>query len=343
MSVWTIAEQRGHIVHEGTDEWSLGAMERVIIAGRAIWFYAGKVLWPVRLTFVYPRWDVNVRSFSSWLPFLGLAAVGLFLYLCRRKPWARAGVFALGFYLAALLPVLGFLDIYYFRYSFVADHFQYLASLGVIAGVTGGIAAMVARHTHRLQATGRAASVVLLGMVTCLSWKQERIYWSDEALWRDTLMKNPGAWMAQNNLGNDLWATGRSQEAIDCYEQALRINARDLEAYDNLGIAMGQAGKYDDAVKNFQRALQIRPDLAQVQYNLGMALVGLGRMPEAIEHWKEAVRLEPDYIEAYYNLGVAQERAGKREEAIAQYQQALRIDPNYSPAQNALAKLQAAP
>jgi tetratricopeptide (TPR) repeat protein len=370
VSAWTIIEQRGNVLRAGTTEWKLSLAERLVIAGKAVWFYAAKLLWPARLAFLYPRWAVDAGTLSSWMPLAALIVVGIVLWRWRRQAWARAGLFGFGFFVAALLPVLGFFDVYYFRYSFVADHFQYLASVGLIAVVASGAATLcdcAGRLGKPMRLVAAAVAVLWLGALT---WKQGHIYCDAETLWQDTLTKNPRCWMAQTNLGMTLMSLGHVQEAIEHYEQALRLK-HDLaeahydlgnallkagkipeaighyeeavrirpvyaEARNNLGNALVKAGRIQDAIREYEHALRLKPDYVEGQNNLGLALAQQGRLEEAIGHYEEAVRLEPDYAEAHYDLGNALLKAGKIPEAIGHYEEAVRIKPGYAEAHNNL-------
>ncbi|MEY2879493.1 MAG: O-GlcNAc transferase, partial [Verrucomicrobiota bacterium] len=144
--LWTIWEQKFHSGALGL-EWDQTWPERAIIAGRAIWFYLGKLAWPHPLVFIYPRWTIEAAQPLHYLPgvaaLAGLAALGA--VGLRRGGWARAGFFAAGFFVALLFPVLGFFNVYFFRYSFVADHFQYLASMGPLALLGAGLATLATR------------------------------------------------------------------------------------------------------------------------------------------------------------------------------------------------------
>jgi Tfp pilus assembly protein PilF len=305
MSAWTIIEQRGNILWTGTTEWKLSMAERLVIAGRAAWFYVAKVLWPVQLTFVYPRWAVDAGALSSWMPLAALIVVGVVLWRWRRQAWAQAALFGFGFFVAALLPVLGFFDVYYFRYSFVADHLQYLASAGLIAVVANG-AATVCDRTGRLgqqmKLVTAAVAVLWLGALT---WKQACIYQDLETLWRDTLAKNPRCWLADNNLGNMLLKQGRLQEAIGHYEQALMVKPDCAEAHGDLGNALVLARKLEQAIEQYEQALQIQPQNAAAHNNLGNALLRAGKVKEAIEHYEQALRLQPDFTLAQNGLARA--------------------------------------
>ncbi len=336
MSALTVIEQRGHIQRESTAEWNLGMAERLVIAGKAVWFYASKLLWPVRLTFVYRRWNLDAGSFWSWLPLAGLVVGGVLLWARRRQSWVRAGLFGCGFFVLALLPVLGFVDVYYFRYSFVADHFQYLASLGLISLATSMGAAIGNRAGQWGRNMGIVAAAIVLLTLGVSTWGQARIYQDSETLWGDTLAKNPRCWMAHNNLGGTLVSLGREQEAKEHYEQSLQINPRNAEAHNNLGDVLLQEGKVVDAIGQYEQALRSKPNYANVHNSLGNALYQAGKRGEAMEHFQQALRISPDYAEARYNLGNALVQLGRVPDAIAQYEQALRIKPDFTDAHNNL-------
>ena len=373
MSALTVIEQRGHIQRESTAEWDLGMGERLVIAGKTVWFYASKTVWPTRLTFVYPHWNPDAGSFWNWLPLAGLVVGGVLLGVWRRQSWARAGLFGCGFFALALLPVLGFVDVYYFRYSFVADHFQYLACLGLISLVASMGAVICERAGQRGRGFGTVAAAIALLTLGVSTWRQARIYQNSETLWDDTLAKNPRCWMAQdnlgtlllhggkvsdaighfeqalrikpddadahNNLGAALYQTGKSDEAMTQYRQALRINPEYAEAHCTLGIALQQTGKIEEAIGHFEQALRIKPDLAAAHYSLGLALARLSRLQEAVGQWKQALRINPDYAEVHYSLGVVLQQAGRVTEAKEHYEQALRIKPDDADAHNNLGSI----
>ena len=336
MSVLTVIEQRGHILKAGITEWKLSVAERLVVAGKAVWFYAAKLLWPVKLAFVYPHWDLETKSFLSWLPLAGVVAGGAVLWVWRRRPWARVGLFGLGCFVAGLLPVLGFFDVYYFRYSFVADHFQYLASvafIALVAGVATRICHSAGRVGSRIGTVTGAATVIVLGALT---WRQAGAYRDVETLWRDTLAKNPGCWMAHNNMGDALYKAGHVQEAIEHYEQALQINPELAEAHYNLGNVLSQTGRTEEAIWHYKQALRIKPHYAEAQNNWGNVLQHMGKLADAIAHYEQALRIEPGLAGAHDNLGNALYQIGKMPEAIDHYEQALRINPNLAETHNNL-------
>jgi protein O-mannosyl-transferase len=339
MSALTVIEQRGHVQRAGTTESQLGATERLVVAGKAVWFYAAKVLWPARLTFVYPRWAVDASSWRSWVPTVALVVVGVTLWRCRSRAWGRAVLFGGGFFVVALLPVLGFFEIFYFRYSFVADHFQYLACIGLISlavSIGAAICERVGQWGRVLEASAAAIMLLMLGVST---WRQARIYQDLETLWRDTLAKNPSCWLAHNNLGVALAQSGKGMEAEEHYEEALRYNPDYAEAHNNMGLFLFQKGDVQGAVSHWERALRSSPNYAEAHLNLGVALVQAGKVQQGIPHYEQALLTRPDRPDIHCNLADALAQVGKPQEAIVHYEKALRLKPDFVRVQYRLARL----
>jgi tetratricopeptide (TPR) repeat protein len=314
-------------------------VDRCLIAGRAFWFQLGKVLWPSNLMFIYPRWEINA---SVWWQYLfPVAVLGLLGILWSLPRWSRALLAGVLVYILLLLPTLGFLNQFFFIYSFVSDHWQYLACLGIITPCASGIA-LLAGQLKRWQAWLELGITLLLaGVMFILTWQQSRMYTDIETLYRTTIARNPACWMAYNNLGNTLSQANRIPEAMDLFKQALRINPDNAEAYYNLGNALVQRGRTSEAIDQYQQALRIDPNFAKAHNNLGNALVLTGRTSEAIDQYQQALRITPNSAEAHNNLGAALGRTGRISEAIEQLKAALRISPNYIDARNNLTKLEA--
>jgi tetratricopeptide (TPR) repeat protein len=336
-------------------DWTLTFLQRVFLAGRALWFYAGKLAWPNRLTFIYPRWVIDPTIW--WQALFPLSALAVIAALWRlRDKIGRGPLTAVLFFAGTLTPALGFVDIYPMRYSYVADHFQYLASLGLITLFS----ALAANAT-------RPVTVAMLLALGFLTWRQCAIYRSLESLWIDTIEKNPLSWIAHTNLGVLLVDQGRIPEAIDHYRRALEANRDFAEAQSNWGVALHaqgrneealahlreavrldpisgavrnyaaavddlgliamREGRTDDAIARFQEAVHIEPAFAQAHNDLAKAWEGKGRADLAVSELNTAIRLEPGYFDAQGNLGMIMARQGRLDEAIAHFREALRTTP----------------
>jgi protein O-mannosyl-transferase len=356
-SIWTIFEQKFHAGATGT-EWAQTLPERIIIAGRAIWFYLAKLIWPHPLIFIYPRWEIDSSQVTAYLPLLAALGGLLALWLNRAK-WSRAVFFAATYYVVSLFPVLGFFSVYFFRYSFVSDHFQYLASMGPLALAGAGLVTALGRFgetpsrlasdTDALQFSGhiaavRSKSLLLLATAgTCLlllvvlTWRQTAVYHNLVTVYTATLTNNPGCWMAHYNLGITLNEQGDTDGAISHYREAVELWPGYAEAHYNLGRLLVQKGQLDEAITHYEKALEIDPADAEAHNNLGAALFASGRVDEAIVHYRKALAIRRDYADASCNLASALLSNGDLDGAIAYYSGCLAVSPNQVEAQYNLA------
>ena len=306
-----------------------GFVERLLGAGSVPWFYLYKALLPIDLAFIYPQWHIEVGDALWWLPLLAALIVTVILWRYR-KGWSRPLLFSWGFFYVSLAPVLGFTDVGFMKYSLVADHYQHIAVIGVIALAAAGWSIWHERGRNSLQWLTTAVAVVAIGALTSMTLRQSGIYHDAIGLYQATLQKNPDFWPAHNNLGAALVDEGRLPEAIEHYRQALRLNPDYIEVHNNLGFALANAGLMKEAIKYYRQALRLKPDYVEAHNNLGAALADAGLFQEAIEHYRQALRLKPDYIEAHNNLGAALVKAGRLQEAIEHYQQALVLKPDFT-------------
>lgn len=327
----TIWVERTFIGARGA-EFELAWAERVLLASRAVWFYLSKIVWPADLSFNYPRWTIDAASPTAWLYAIALAA--LVVLLCRwrdRTVHALAALLAFGILLS---PALGFVAVYPFRFSFVADHFQYLASVPVIALLCGAVSSVVQRRaaTPLGQMLPAAAVCLLLALLT---WRQSADYADAETLYRATLDRNPASWLAANNLGMIVLERSPAASA-PFFERALQYKPDLLEARVSLGFAYQQVGRLDDAVAEYRKAIAAHPTKPEAYNNLCSALQQKGDARGALTACGEALRLAPNYAKAHFNMGLALGRIGD-ERAMAHLAEAVRLDPGQPDARTALA------
>ena len=320
------------------DDWSLGPIDRLLIAGRAVWFYAAKLVWPVRLSFIYERWNIDPRS--VWQYLFPAAAAALILTLWKLRGWIGRGPLAAAlFFGGTLVPALGVLDVYPMRYSFVADHFQYAASLGLIALAGAGAALGLRRLGAAPRAVGGAACAGAVAVLATLAWKQTHIYHDQLTLWNDTIAKNP-AWMPYHSLGNTLFQQGSYGQAIDAFERSLALRPDNVYARTSLGSACEAQGDLERARAQFAEALRLDPDWPTALNNLGLLLVKLRKLPEAENMFRRLLAKNPGDAVAHNNLGMTLELAGDRSGALDEYKAAAEIEPDYAEARYNLANCQ---
>jgi tetratricopeptide (TPR) repeat protein len=317
----TIWVERHHVGTKHID-WNLTAVDRALVAGRAVWFYLGKLVWPVELTFIYPRWQIPGAPAWHFVAPAGVIGLGLLTWIMRKR-FGNGPFVAFAYFVITLLPALGFIDVYPMRYSFVADHFQYLASLGPLALV----AALAARLPLRRESAGIGGGLVLVALAT-LTWRQCGIYRDAETLWRDTIAKNPAAWMAHGNLAAELAKRGRVDDAMHYYREGLRLKDDAPQVHFALAELLQRNGLLDDAIKHYRYATRINPRYAEAHNNLALCLAGMDRGDEALEHYEVALALKPDYAEAHGNLANLLLHRGDLEGAVRHGRRAAEFNPD---------------
>ncbi|MCE9590719.1 MAG: tetratricopeptide repeat protein [Planctomycetes bacterium] len=341
-----------------------GFLSRTAIAGRAVWFYLGKALWPVGLSFAYPRWPAVAAGdwWTAWLPPALLVAAGAGLWRWKHRPWARAVLTALMVYVLMLVPVLGFVNIYFMRYALVADHWQYFAMPALLALVAAGVTGLAERGVavRRTLAAVVAAALVLCGAMT---WRQAATYHDLVTLWRATLKQSPRSWLPHNNLGGYLllqrrydesmgylrtaididpsltdpynnmgtayYGKGDLEAALDWYTRATRVAPMDVESLCNVGTTLAEMGRSAEGLVYLERAVRAAPRSSQAHYKYGATLAGASRFQEAEREYRISLSIQPDNPYAHNNLGGVLVRLGRIEEAINEFREALRINPNH--------------
>ena len=302
---------------------TLSIFQRCLIAARDFWFYLFKLFWPANLTFIYPRWQISGTVW--WQNLFPLTLVLLLVVLWRLRRNFRAPLTAALVFLGLLFPALGFINVYPFIYSFVADHFQYLACVGPLTLVAAGITMALNSVAPEKTFLRPTLSTVILLTLGLLSWRQCRDYRDIETLWRATIARNPDCWMAYSNLGSFLSGRGNVDEAIRDFRKALELWPNQSKDHNNLGKALIEKGRIAEAMDQFQTALRISPDDPDTETNIGAALLQQGDVDGAISHLQRAVEKWPRHAQAHINLGDALLQKRETDAAIAEYGKTLEL------------------
>jgi Flp pilus assembly protein TadD len=318
--LFTAAVERHLIIGADAAAIDLSWLQRLLLAGRVLWFYLGNLIWPADLTFIYPRWTIDPSAGWQWLP--GVGAIALTAGLWQLRRFSRAPLAAWLLFAGSLFPVLGYFDVYPFRYSFVADHFQYLPNLGLIALLAAALTMGVSRFSPVMRGVPK---IGLLGILAMLAAGQSPMYRDSETLYRTTLRRNPECWMAHNNLGLILSARGQRREALLHLRQAVALKPDYFDGHNNLGLALAQSGQPKAGLPHLRRAVRLNPTAAEARNNLGIALAACGRPYEAAAAFRGALHFMSDSPSVYDNLAKALRLAGRPREAAAAAEQAERL------------------
>jgi tetratricopeptide (TPR) repeat protein len=324
----------------------LTIMQRFLLAGRVIWFYLGKLFWPSNLNFIYPHWDIDSSAAWQYVFPIGVVALAGALWAASRQPSPRIPRGALaGFlcFVAALVPALGFVNVYPFIYSYVADHFQYQACLAIIIPCAAGVAIGFAKLPASLNRVAPVAACLLLVALGGLTWQQSAMYRNSETLYRVTIARNPACWMAYDNLGIILaHKADGAPEAVRLFEKALEVRPGYADAHLNLGSALlDMPGRRPEAIANYREAVRLSPGVENYHSSLASALAELpDNMNEAVAEYQSAIRLQPGDAASHYGLAnLLAQAPDQLNNAIAEYRATTGIQPDYAEAHMNLGSL----
>lgn len=334
----TLWLEKNHVGAQGS-EFDLSFAERFLVAGRAIWFYAGKLLWPYPTMFFYPRWTMDPRVWWQWVFPAAALAVPAILWVTRKRI-GRGPLAAVLIYVGVLMPTLGFLNVYFHTFSFVADHFQYHASPALFALAAAALtavfvrlapdaASVVPRNLFRVTA---GAILIALGV---LSFRAAGHFHDEETLYRDTLAKNPASWGGWSNLGMQLGEQGRYAEALDAMTHAIEIDpgkSRVQYNYAKLLLDRGERAGFGpddlaDAYAHFREAARLTPGWALPEVGMGLVLLRENRTDEAAQQLEHSLALEPENVDALLASGLLCSQRGATGDAQKFFARAVELDP----------------
>ena len=319
--VLTVLEQKYHVGATG-HEYTLDCAQRIALIGITPWFYLGKLLWPASVLFIYPKWTASELIPLGWILLaMNALLLGVLWHLRRSTTWARPILFAWTYFLIALIPVAGLFDGYFFRYSYVSDHFQYLAAMGITAFVGAAIARIPRLHLSI------ALAVALIVLLVWMDWSKSDRFSDSRALWLDTVAGNPSCWMALINLGIISHHEGRIPQAESFFQSALQLHPKSLEALNDLGVIKLQGNDLHGAKELFEKALGIQPKESKTLCNLAEVARREGKVDEAVGYYEHAIQANDLNADAKCSLATLLQSEGKSDQAESLLRDACRKSP----------------
>jgi protein O-mannosyl-transferase len=303
-----------------------------------VWTYVIELVWPANLSFMYARWEVRSDSWLQWFIAISAFAIPVVIAVrCRRMTGPLVATLYFG---GTLLPALGFFNLFPMRYSFVADHFQYLASLGILTLIAAWWLQPPAPEDPKttasrwLQTIGMrtrtsVATVVLFALAT-MTWQRQSAFKDPEALWSDVLQKNPTSMAANIQLGRLANRRGDYSVAERYLRDGLRYRSDELETHEfetNLAHALSGQSRLEEAAVEFQNALNRKPDYPEALNGLANVEVQRRHYSVASELYRRALEKRPDSPIIHANFANALAGGGSLVDAEKEYRTSLNLDP----------------
>jgi Tfp pilus assembly protein PilF len=324
----------------GGEAFALDLGERIRVASAAVWFYAAKLAFPWGLSFVYPRWDPMSWPWWTWLYPASLVVTLGGLWAFRHRI-SRGPLCAVVFFVIAVAPV-SLANVAYTRHSYVADHWAYWGSLGLAALAAGLLVRgyLALARARWVVPVGAATAAVMVSVLGAMTWQRAGIFESPQALWSDTVRRNPDSALARNGLGDALMQSGDLDGAVVHLRQATLLDPSYPDAHYNLANGLKRAGRLPEAVHHYGLALEESPGYTRAHNNLGTTLLALGRLEEAAGHFEWVLLLDPGHRAARYNLGLTRAGQGHLDAAVAHLRAVLARDADFPGAASALARIE---
>ncbi|MFM8634841.1 MAG: tetratricopeptide repeat protein, partial [Planctomycetia bacterium] len=335
LGIITVQYQFGRAI--GGQAMFVGGLDsRIAMTGMATLFYLATIVWPLHLLPIYPRWDVDPPKAWQFVPWLLIGGGAWWLWKHRETNWGRNAIFAFGFFLLMIAPVLGFIDISFMRVAWVADHFLYLPMIGPLALIVAALTTWLEKQNERERTAFTAVAACAMLFLGLNAFFHAITFSDEDHLWEYTLAHNSDAWAAHNRLGGRKLKRGDIDGAYQHFQNAVRLRPDLPETQTNLAIALTKKDRIDEAIEAFRAAAQAAPDMLTTRVNLADACSQAGRYAEARTVYEELIELLPSNPLVLSNYGIVLFKLGEKEKAIAQFKRALELDPNLFEARESL-------
>lgn len=349
-------------------EFNQSIVERTLLAGSIVWAYIGKLLWPAELIFFYPRWRILPFEIMSWLTVVSILFVA-WMFLKNRKVWGGQFQVCWFYFIGTLFPALGFFNVFPMKFSWIADHFQYLASMGILVFIAMGLG----KIKHHCPRVGLLLIVLIIGGLTFRTRAQVPVYQNTQTLWEHVVAHNSSSWAAKNNLGTLYANAGHQAKALSLFRQSLVLNRQQTKANENMGsyyykqqqwqlaafyyqtclqrepgnvsirlklvTTLRRGGKRQQALKQAAQCVKRHPQFAQAWVESAMLFEQLNRPGKAIKAWQRAIKIQPEKAYWHYQLGVVAMQANQVQRAIDAQQKASQLAPSMAAPYSQLAQL----
>ena len=316
MGLLTFTAQKEKGALDATEIFDLST--RIFMGFYGIMMYFIKLIIPVNLSPFYPFAPINedLPTVYYIAPLFSVILIVLVFYSLKRE---RVIAFGILFYLANLLLVLQFMPV---GSAIIADRYTYLPYIGFFY-IAGWLIDRYAKGNFSRSYHFNIPIAVIMGILT---FKQCGIWFNGATLWDHAIKTQPSA-RAYLNRGSLYKDEKKYQEAIQCFNEALKINVADHEAYMLRGNVNFEMNKFDLAFSDYKKSLSIKPDYSTALDNVG-ALFGLRlQYDSALVYLNRALAISPGYSPSYKNRALVNLELNRNEDAIRDFKKFLEYNP----------------
>lgn len=253
--------------------------------------YIRNMFWPAGLALFYPFEASAVTLARVAGAVLLLAGITVFVLVQRRKrPYL---LFGWVWYLVTLFPVIGFLRV---GGQALADRYTYIPLIGLFLMIAWG-GGELAEKWRKGSAVAAGATVIVVAILSAVTVAQIRYWKNSYDLYTRALTVVERNWLAHNNMGILLSQHNRNGEAIEHFQESIRLNPEGVEGYRNLGNSLQMAGRNAEAIEAFRRAVSINPYDPESHFRLGYAYLLGGNSSLAYQEYDQLLRLNNAYAQ----------------------------------------------
>jgi protein O-mannosyl-transferase len=321
IAAWSARQESADLVVGGADALFFTRLERCIIAGKDFWFYLRTLVVPFPLMPIYPCWTYATGDILNFLPLFAAFLLAGVLGMIRKTTgwWPLVGLL---FFVGTLLPALGFFNFFTMHYTFVADHYQYLACAGIIVPLVE----LGVRKLDSFAAARVAAAFICLVMMTTTAFYASR-FQTNFQLWSWNVAWNPAAFTAQHNLAIAYFNRGDESTGNQHLDIALEEQPQDDNIQRSVGKRSLAQGDYAGALVHFQRAQEERPHYGITYMLIGDTYLRMGRLPDALAAYEKSISVDGNDSQYYVAYAAALKKDRQFDRAADAYSTALRLSP----------------
>jgi tetratricopeptide (TPR) repeat protein len=327
--VTMLAQRAGNAVRTVTEVSLSARLENVFVSYVR---YIGKALWPSRLAAMYPRPGNSLPGWQVVGAVVLLLLISAAVLRWRDRRYLPVGWF---WFLGTLVPMIGIITV---GEQTMADRYAYLPFIGLFVAAVWTLNAWTVdavASERRIAGVWRAsASVLVLFILGCLTYRQLGYWHDDETLWRHALNVTVGNYMAHNNLAIALAKQGRSEEAVVQFQAATALHKYPPDQVLKLAFYELRVGHPHEAIEEADAVLHasadpIDPKVQSAAWGeIGQAHLQLRQYDQAAECYQNALRLNPENAMALIGSGILAMRQGQSELAVTQLMHAAKVEPN---------------